>query len=749
MLIKIITIITYASSLAAVISSLLISKLHVSFFTSQFSKEIPNYTQELAQLKSYDLLYFGLMMLFSAAISIIYFYFLKIQTKKSDIIDFFNLIFSILFFLQTHFVRYSYTEILIVFIVIQTIYIFLRKIIKKEINFSGWNTVGNSFLTGFFCMLFVRQITTSMLLTLGTILLVMFLYQILSAYSIKKYLAHLGHLFLFLSIINSWNIYFLLLLGLFTFLSIIFIKKYPEKIINNLNFIYSLVFIAFFAYNPLFYFGNIDSVEEGFWLGWLQRLSTGQVIYRDVFAFQPPLLVWGLNIFVSIFGESIYWFRLYFHILSVLGILLIFVTVREVINKKINLLLYVLLLLSFLSQYVRNNVEIRVGVGVFALYLLFQYINTHKKIWLILSGIVSSLSFFISSEVGIASLVACSIGILIKSKSSGFVDLIKNLVFWITGVLLVFGIIMGILYQQGALAGFISQIFFYSNAFSSGYFNTAIDRMTIQNILLWKGVDQYISSVAFFWEITWFCLSAGIIFFIYRLITKSFEKKDFLVFMILMFNLVLSRAALGRSDIYHLFFILITLVPLLVYFIEYFEKEATFKYISSVVLLIFMFILFRSYFQQIFVNNQLFKLQSYANLSQRYNILQSPRAKVALDIDYPVENIDSLIEFIDNNTAKTDKIFVYPWQPEIYFLTDRNNATSFDTPFAFFSSDYQKQMMNELITNKPKYIIYNPDMSFGGMGPNSLSIMNEFILKNYKIINSFGENSVMVPKQLL
>lgn len=744
MLIRLVAIILYASSLAAVISSFLTSKLQISFFASSFSREIPTYSLELARDKSYDLLYFGLIVLFSVFISIIYLYFLKIQNRKNIIVDFFNLAFAILFFVQTHFVRYSYTEILIIFIVIQVIYMFLKIIIKKEIDFSGWLTVGNSFLTGFFCMLFVRQITTSMLLTLGTILLIVFLYQISSGYFIKKYLTHPCHLILFLAIINSWNLYYLLSLGLFTFLSILFIKKFPEKIIDNLNFIYSLVFIAFFAYNPLFYFGNIDTVEEGFWLGWLQRLSTGQILYKDVFVFHPPLMIWGLNSFVSIFGESLYWFRLYFHTLNVIGILLIFVCVRSFINKKANLFLYILLLLSFITPYLRNNVEIRVGLGIFALYLLFQYFTTNKKIWLIFSGIISSLSFFVSSEVGIASLIACSISILIKSP--GLIEFIKKMAIWLTGVLSITAIIVGILYMQGALNEFISQMYFYSNAFSNGYFNLTIERIESQNILQWWKIDEYLSSTAFFWEIAWFSLAAGIIFFIYRLITKSFEKRDSIVFMILLFNLILSRAALGRSDGYHLLFILISLIPLLIYFLEYFEKEFRYKFISSVVLIIFLLVFFRSEFQRVFINNELFKLQSYANISQRYNILQSPRAKIALDIDYPVKDIDSLIEFIDNNTTKTDKIFIYPWQPEIYFLTDRNNATSFDTPYASFTSNYQEQMVSELRTNKPKYIIYNTDISFGEMELNSLPIVNEFILNNYKIVNNFGKNNIMVSK---
>ena len=89
---------------------------------------------------------------------------------------------------------------------------------------------------------------------------------------------------------------------------------------------------------------------------------------------------------------------------------------------------------------------------------------------------------------------------------------------------------------------------------------------------------------------------------------------------------------------------------------------------------------------------------------------------------------------------------MFPQTPEIYFLSDRMNATSFDTPVAFYTPEYQKQMIMELEKNKPKLIVYNPKFVLAGLTVENLSDVNQFIQKNYKTIETFGDNQILKPK---
>ena len=338
---------------------------------------------------------------------------------------------------------------------------------------------------------------------------------------------------------------------------------------------------------------------------------------------------------------------------------------------------------------------------------------------------------------------------MIKNISSKSIkDLIKRLVVWGSGFSIPATILVSVLWFQGGLNKAISQIWFYMRAFSGGYFNIAVPNTDLESILLWWRVDKYFSSEVIMWEFSFLALGLILAYLIYRFKNKKFEISDKFIFMIFIYSLVISRAVLGRSDWYHLLFLLIPIVPAFAYVIESWTLENKSKYVISGLWILLILIINRGLVQQKFINDQVFKIQSYANISQRYLTYKSERAKIALDIDGQSEQTDQLIDFLTKNTSREDKIFTFPWKPELYFLADRNNATTFDTPYAFFTIDYQKQMINQLESNRPKYIVYNPNMNFANMTTDSLTNVKTYILSNYKVINKFGEEEILIYSQI-
>jgi cellulose biosynthesis protein BcsQ len=104
-------------------------------------------------------------------------------------------------------------------------------------------------------------------------------------------------------------------------------------------------------------------------------------------------------------------------------------------------------------------------------------------------------------------------------------------------------------------------------------------------------------------------------------------------------------------------------------------------------------------------------------------------------MDANKEELVQVVNYVQENVEKNERFFAFPWSPELYFLSDRNNATSFDTPYAFFSTKYQEQMVKEIKNNKPKIIIYDTGANFGNLTNESLSIVNEYIINNYTQVN--------------
>ncbi|OGM78750.1 hypothetical protein A2382_03675 [Candidatus Woesebacteria bacterium RIFOXYB1_FULL_38_16] len=741
MLVSILSIVIFSSSLAKILSDFFVYKLGLNFFLNQFSNSIPSFSSELGITKTLDLTYFSLLISISILLFGLYSFVAKSEKNHITILDTSYLSFSLLLFLQTHFVRHSGKEVLIFFVIIELLYLLAKKK-YRDYSFSNWIITANGFLSGFFVMLVVRQFTTSILWVVGVIIFVVTLYHLLARDKKYKFVTSPFHVILTTSALFPWNNMLLFLLGILTGVGLLS-KKTPLFLEKNKSLIYSLALFFMISYDPLFYFGNLDSVEEGFWLAWLQRLISGQTLYKDVAVYHPPGIIWGLGFFVKIFGESVYSVRLYFHILKLIGLGIIFLSLRKLLQTKLNIILSSVLILSYVTGFVRNNIEIRLGLGLLGIYLLMHFFEKRKLNWLILSGVATGIATCFSLETGIAAFIASIVGILIFDHR--FKNTLKSIYIWFMGIALPLGLVAGVLISQRALRNALSQIIFYAKAFSLGYFNVGVPRSELYNILQWWRVEKYIDSSAVVWEIsTWF-LAIALIYLFYKAIKREFVLKDKFAGMLGVYCLVLSRVALGRSDWYHLLFVLIIEIILLVYVLESMEKDQRRQTLSIGLWIILGLVVNRSLMQE-FINRQIFKLQSYANISQTYKQYKTPRAKIAMDIDAPADSTDALIDFLQTNTSESDKIFTYPWNPELYFLANRNNATSFDTPYSFFTIDYQNQIIKQLEEENPKYVIFNPDMNFASMSVGSLSEVQKYLNSNFEPVTTFGKEKVLTKK---
>lgn len=735
----------FASAVANVLAEYATTKLGFNFFRQGLINQVPGLTLEVSFAKTYDIIWFALLILFGLVLLLVNVRIAK--TKKIyNLYDFMYFGFSVLAFLQSYFVRHSGVELLMFFVVIQIACILLKRRgwkIKKQVK---WQVVANGILSGFYLLLITRTVVSSFELSLGIMLFSIFVYVIFFSRFNWKWVLSPSHLFLILAVIWPWNISGLIGVGVATFIIGLILKRRAFEVSDGvLKILYLLALVGWIAYNPLFYFGNLDTVEEGFWLSWLQRLTAGQVLYRDSVVFHPPVLIWGIAFFTKIAGLSVYSVRLYFQILKILGIFILFAFVRKIVVRTSNQIFTMLLLLALTSTLVRNNVEIRVGFGIIGL-LVFYWFLKRGGIWkLFVSGVITGLSVFVSLEAGIA---ATAVGLLSAVLIGIGRKKFKFIFIWFAGWIISAAAVLGILKMQGALGGFINQMVFYSGAFSQGYFNIPIARTVEASILEWPKVFSFLSSQTVMWLVGAFAIVAGIGNFLISVKDKKLTDKGKFTGMLGLYALTLSRVAIGRSDWFHLLFVLLIAIPILVSVFEEWGKEGKLKYLTLGLWIAFGLIFLREVVQDSFLRNQVFKLQSYANISQRYQVYESPRAKIAVDIDAPTQETDKLIKYIQEKTEKDEKIFAFPWKPEIYFLANRGNATSFDTPYSFFSGFYQNKMISELITGKPKLIIYNPSMGFGGLSTESLLNVQTYILENYEVVKVFGNDQVMLPKTI-
>jgi hypothetical protein len=696
----------------------------------------------LAQAKGYDILEFIVFIVASTVIFIPLIYLYKrrkYSLQQQILIGLGNIIFAFLVYLSIMFAYYSGVQTVIFSLVwyflISTASLFIPKNLPSWVE--GKKAFFNGIIAGFYFLVLFNNLTTSVALPLAIFATTPIYFYIFSKRF--SFLNNPGFILLGLAFIFPFNKLILFGIAMAAVEIILVTKKIiSPKFSSLIEKIYPIIILFIFLYNPIFYLGTFDSIEEGFWSGWLQRLLTGQFMYRDFAMYHPPVLIWGLSLFTKIFGVSLFNQRLYFHLLQISGLIILYTTLKNIVKSKMIQIGIFILVVAYGSTLVRNNIEIRVGIAIVPLLFVYWYNLNKRNVFLFMAGAVAALACFTSLETGIASVLATGVAVCISSSRKTF---LRNLMYVFLGEMATSLPILGYLALNGAINRFFEYIFYYSGTFSSGFQNLPVERPKPQTLLEWHLVIDYVSTPGFLWELTKLSLMGGLFLTIAQKIRKNFAPVEIFVVGIAVFGLILSRSALGRSDQYHIAFVWIPALLLIGYMLQFLSHYT--KIVPALVICLLIFFIGRDLTQVSLVQNQLIKFETYGNPSGSYPSYATKRAGIITGIETNPKNMDDLVTFVDSRVGKNETIFVFPQKPEIYFLTDRNNATKFDTPTTFYTKEYQNQMINELNINPPKLIVYEKKFEIQNLTSDTLHEVNEYILKNYKTITSFGEESIM------
>lgn len=132
---------------------------------------------------------------------------------------------------------------------------------------------------------------------------------------------------------------------------------------------------------------------------------------------------------------------------------------------------------------------------------------------------------------------------------------------------------------------------------------------------------------------------------------------------------------------------------------------------------------------------------------------------IAMPLEHPVTNItvpsqiegaslkitkqsrsqyNELFKYIDDHTTREDYIFAFPVNPEIYFLSGRQNPTPYISTAISISSDQEyNDLLTRLKTKQPRLIINRPDDKYMGVYEEQLVSDLTSDLK-YKRVASIG-----------
>jgi hypothetical protein len=115
-------------------------------------------------------------------------------------------------------------------------------------------------------------------------------------------------------------------------------------------------------------------------------------------------------------------------------------------------------------------------------------------------------------------------------------------------------------------------------------------------------------------------------------------------------------------------------------------------------------------------------------LSKNNNFIKNPKVNIFVDDKYEYE-INSLSEVVDNNSPKNGYIFVNPYSPMIYFVTNRKEAVKSNILLKEVDETrYYQKAMGELIAKKIPLVILGTEKT--------PDFFKTFIAKNYHLLKT-------------
>ena len=717
----------YGTSLAKLVGEVIVKRLGLDLFPRISEVLMPI---QLGVEKTLDLTIFSLSILFAVVIFAINYWLRKRASVKFFYFDWLFLGFSFLFFWQAWFVHTAAGITIAVAGMSELIYLGVSlgniKGLYKNITLVDfpWQ---KAVLAGYWLMTVMSLATTSLLLRLSMVILVLGVYLgLFSHLKFRRFVSSPVQLLFLLTLFLPIKVD-LLWFGLTVLVSSLVLGWLVKKE-YKFSFIDDAVIITLVTFNLRFYIGNYDFIEEGFWLGWVQRLAFGEVMYRDFWAYHPSLIPKFIYLVMQIFGQSVYGLRLALQILRVLGLIFFFYLVKEVLENKISKIFLFVIALGITTILVRNNVEIRLGIGLLAILFWYRYLQTKNSYWLLGSGVVTALSGLVSLEVGVATALALLSALSIFGGKKRL-KRIGN--FFVGGLIIAVPVVLKMM-LEGSLLPAIEQLNYYSSVFAAGYFNASIPSTAVSAYYQWSLFDEHLSSQLFGWELAKLGLLLGIFLVVMRVMEKKmFDERDKLVAVLTLFNLIIFRSALGRSDWYHLLFgLLVSLIILAVVLEKTIGNNKT-----AIVLGVLLIVFGRTNGLRVHLDNLFLNWQTHGQVHGSVQEYDFERMGVKVDVGVEVYKLNDIVAYLDEKFENGEKVFMFPWMPDLYFFAELRNPTKNDTPYGFFGEKYQKETIADLENNPEAMIVFNPLRSISGFDAARLKLLNKYIMENYEQVD--------------
>ncbi|MFQ5427459.1 MAG: tetratricopeptide repeat protein [Thermodesulfobacteriota bacterium] len=504
--------------------------------------------------------------------------------------------------------------------------------------------------------------------------------------------------------------------------------------------------IATALYLPLA-FNDISMLDEGALLYVAERLTKGDVLYRDIVTGIMPGVYYLQALFFLILGYSVLVGRvLAWATLAATGVLLYYISTHFI--KKRTALFITLFFISIALPAYRWPGYSQMSITFVLICLLFflRYLGSSSLTALLISGAGAGLALLFKQNFGV--FIAAAIGFVLLARLISKKELRPVLVFSISFAV---PILLTILYfySMGALAQmtqytFISLFQEAANAYYKPYpllsradpffyYNELNDFIPFRDLAIWILKEGITGE-------TWIKALVGIIYLlppiiivvagIYTLLcilrSKSVPWKPATLALTSFFIFL---GVFPRSDIHHLVFILPTILVTGALLTERLPLSGRTLSVSrgaafGLTGLFAIICLFSTYMPLV-----------YPPPGEEKRALQIPRAYSIQAETKSTAVIRAITSHIKANTTPEEPVLVVPTGAMYYFLTGRKSAVPY--PLIMPGAMDEAEVIETIESKELKYIIYS-DMSFDEETLSThMPRIHRYITKNYRIDETY------------
>ncbi len=535
--------------------------------------------------------------------------------------------------------------------------------------------------------------------------------------------------------------------------------------------------------------GEIDLFHEGERLAPLNEMLHGAVPFRDIYIqhglFQNAYLAWLGS---QLFEPTLFGVRSMENILDPLGYVALYVLGLQVFRGRFLTAFICVVIASGTEFWVsaRHSLGLMSFAFVASSLTYFQRTRTNRVptfVWkLFLAGISTSLAFWYSTEIGLYTLGAIGLFLVIYVFQGGFGtenrirqnqqgknrrEYLLPLISYSCGVLLGFFSVGIYFLSHGALDDVIWNSYIqcrYQLATWGLAFPSLSETLALLSTDAW---NAFVFSEGFRWYLPVCIFLIVAAYLTYRCLCGTVSEPNAMKLLLLLLGgIAFFRTALGRSDGGHLiygatFLWLLCLFPLergifrmLRACLSLLRGNGRWQYALRAAWVLIPMVIFCWY-----VGEAHEPLAGFREKWQRLRLNPFKQRPVAQElvgagrVDIPddqVEQVQKVVAYIQENTAENEKIFDFTSQGAYYFFANRLSVTRFHQVSYASTPEMQQEVISALENDKTRLVIFKTGGWFDAVDAIPVEerhpLIAAYLQENYEPAVNINETEILRRK---